>query len=172
MRTQVRSLASLSGLRIRRCRGLGCRLQMWLDLASLWLWCRLAAVAPHLALSLETSICHECSPKKTKKQKKKQKKKQSILSYSIWGIYLIGTLHLLLLRYSLACSPAAFRRCQLYLIVPRVHGSLWRSVLFHCSFPSKIRHCFHHYIFAECLVRQILPSFCSFLKTLEIPNKT
>ena len=30
MRLQVRSLASLRGLRIQRCRELGCRLQMWL----------------------------------------------------------------------------------------------------------------------------------------------
>ena len=39
MRTQVRSLALLSELRIQH----GCELR---DLALLWLWCKLAAAAP------------------------------------------------------------------------------------------------------------------------------
>ena len=38
------------------------------DLALLWLWCRLAAVAAP-SPSLGTSICHECGLKKTKKTK-------------------------------------------------------------------------------------------------------
>ena len=41
MRTQVRSLASLSGLRIPHCHELWCRLKT--DLALLWLWYRQAA---------------------------------------------------------------------------------------------------------------------------------
>ena len=32
----------------------------------LWLWCRLAAVAPIRLPSLGTSICHRCGPKKQK----------------------------------------------------------------------------------------------------------
>ena len=38
------------------------------DLVLQWLWCRLVAVA----LSLGTSICHECGPKKKKRKKKKR----------------------------------------------------------------------------------------------------
>ena len=37
MRMQVRSLASLSGLRIWHCRDLWCRSRMWLDPVLLWL---------------------------------------------------------------------------------------------------------------------------------------
>ena len=51
MRTQVQSLASLSGLRIRRCHEL---------------WCRLAGCSFYSSPSLGTSVCHECGPKKTK----------------------------------------------------------------------------------------------------------
>ena len=69
MRTQVRSLASLSGLRIWHC------CELWghrhgLDPALPWLWCRLAAVALIKTPSLGTSICHECGPKKTTTNKK------------------------------------------------------------------------------------------------------
>ena len=46
------------------------------DLVLLWLWCRPVATAPIQLTSLETSICHECSPKKTKRPKKKKKKKE------------------------------------------------------------------------------------------------
>ena len=40
------------------------------DPALLWLWCRLAGTAPIRLLSLGTSICCGCSPKKDKRQKK------------------------------------------------------------------------------------------------------
>ena len=39
------------------------------DPTLLWLWCRLAVIAPDWTPSLGTSICHRCSPKKTKKKK-------------------------------------------------------------------------------------------------------
>ena len=45
MRTWVRSLALLSGLRIQRCRELWCKCRHSSDLVLLWLWRRLAAVA-------------------------------------------------------------------------------------------------------------------------------
>ena len=45
------------------------------DLVLLLLWCRLAAIAQMLPLA-GTSICHQCSPKKTKKQMNKQKTDQ------------------------------------------------------------------------------------------------
>ena len=53
--------------------GVGCR--CGLDLALLWLWHRLAAVAQIPPPSLGTSICRGCGPKKTKtKQNEKPKK--------------------------------------------------------------------------------------------------
>ena len=64
MRMWVRSLASLSWLRIQHCHELWCRLQMWLRSG--------VAVAVALACSyssdlipiLGTSISHGCGPKK------------------------------------------------------------------------------------------------------------
>ena len=46
MRFLVRSLASLSGLRLGVAVSYGVGHRHSLDLALLWLWCRLAAVAP------------------------------------------------------------------------------------------------------------------------------
>ena len=46
MRTWVRSLALLSGLRIQRCSKLWCRLQPGSDPALLWLWRRPLATVP------------------------------------------------------------------------------------------------------------------------------
>ena len=54
MRTQVQSLASIRGLRIQHCRELwyiGRRLGT--DPKLLWLWCRLAAIAPIRPLAWE-----------------------------------------------------------------------------------------------------------------------
>jgi len=53
MRLQVRSLASLSGLRIWRCHSCGVGRRCGLDPALLWLWCRLAAAAPIRPLAWE-----------------------------------------------------------------------------------------------------------------------
>jgi len=74
MRWQVRSLASLSGLRIQCCRELWCRLQARLRSG--------IAVAVAVAVaggyssnstpSLGTSTCHSVALKKTKKKKKKK----------------------------------------------------------------------------------------------------
>ena len=52
-RAQVRSLAWISGLRIWHCCELRYRWQRWLGLALLWLWGRLAAVAPIWPLAWE-----------------------------------------------------------------------------------------------------------------------
>ena len=67
MRTRVRSLALLSGLRIRCCCELWYRLQMWLGS-----WVAMAVVqassySSNLTPSLGTSICRRCGPKKEKK---------------------------------------------------------------------------------------------------------
>ena len=61
MRMQVRSLASLSGLRIQCCHELQCRSQMRLDLAVT------SSYSSDLTPSLGTSICCRCVPKKQKK---------------------------------------------------------------------------------------------------------
>jgi len=68
MRLWVRSLASLSGLRIWRGCELWCRSQMWLGsgvaVAGIG-WQYSSDSTP----SLGPSICHRCSPQKTKKDK-------------------------------------------------------------------------------------------------------
>ena len=66
MRLWVRSLASISGLRVRRCRELWCRSQTQLGSG-------IAVVAAKASSdqtpSLGTSICPRCNPKKKKKRK-------------------------------------------------------------------------------------------------------
>ena len=77
MRTRVRSLASLSGLRIRRCQDLWCRSQMWLgsDVAVA------AAVAPVRPLAWEPPYATGVALKKTKKKKKDLVRVTDHLSY-------------------------------------------------------------------------------------------
>ena len=64
MRTWVRSLALLSGLRMWHCHYTG------LDLKLLWLCYRLAAAAPVRSLSWELLYAADCGPKEEKKKKK------------------------------------------------------------------------------------------------------
>ena len=76
MRLRVRSLALLSELRMRCCRGLCCGSQTGLDPASLWLWCRPAAIAligpPAWELLYAVDVA-------LKRQKRKEKKMGSPL---------------------------------------------------------------------------------------------
>ena len=69
MRMWVRSLASLSGLRIWCCLKLWCRMQTWLNLTLLWLWHRLAMAALIWPLAWKLGNFHmpQGSPKKQKK---------------------------------------------------------------------------------------------------------
>ena len=60
---QVQFLALVSGLRIQRCHGL--------DLALLWLWCRLAAIAPTGPLAWEPPCATNVALRKRKKRHKK-----------------------------------------------------------------------------------------------------
>ena len=62
MKLRVRSLASLSGLRIWHCRELWCRSQMRLRSC-------VAVAVVSLISSPGTSICRGCSPRKDKKKK-------------------------------------------------------------------------------------------------------
>ena len=81
MRSRVRSLASLSGLRIWYCHELWCMLQTWLG----------SGVAVALASSytsnsthsLGTSICRECVLKQRKKTRKKQKQNKKKTTFQI-----------------------------------------------------------------------------------------
>ena len=68
MRMQVRSLASLSGLRIRHCRELWCRSQRRLRSHVAVAVVQAGSCSSNLSPSLGTSICHEYGPKKTKKR--------------------------------------------------------------------------------------------------------
>ena len=72
MRTQVPSLASLSGLRIWHWRELWCRFQTWLDSALLWLLCRPAATALISPLAWELIYTTGVALKRPKKQKTKK----------------------------------------------------------------------------------------------------
>ena len=85
MRTQIRSLASLSGLRIWPRGELWCRSQTWLGSGVAVAVVQAGNYSSDLTPSLGTSICLGCSPKKTKKKKKIacQSKKELIHVYFI-----------------------------------------------------------------------------------------
>ena len=70
MRTWVRFLVSLSGLRIQCCHELWCRLQTWLRSGVAVLWCRLAAVAPTQPPAWERPYATSTALKKKRKKKK------------------------------------------------------------------------------------------------------
>ena len=71
MRMQVRSMASLSRLRIQCCRELWCRLQMQLGSQVAVVAEKAGDCPPQLTPDLGTSICSKCGHKKRKKKKKK-----------------------------------------------------------------------------------------------------
>ena len=72
MRLRVRSLALLSGLRIRRCYELWCRSQTQLrSCVFLWLWCRPAAVAPIRSLAWKPPYAAGVAQEIAKKDQKK-----------------------------------------------------------------------------------------------------
>ena len=87
MRLQVRSLASLSGLRIQRCHELWCKSQM--QLRSVVAVAVAEAVASscssNSAPSLGTSICLKCGLKRQKDQKKERNIKQDINFILMFG---------------------------------------------------------------------------------------
>ena len=71
MRMRVRSLASLSGLRIQCCCELWCVSKMWIGSHLLWLWCRLVATAPIRPLApWEPPYAMDLALKRPKKKKK------------------------------------------------------------------------------------------------------
>ena len=72
IRIQVQSLASLSGLRIQHCRELWCRSQTWLESHIAVSVMEASSCSSDSTLSLETSICWGCGPKKQKTTKQKK----------------------------------------------------------------------------------------------------
>ena len=68
MRTQVQFLASLSGLRIQRCRELWCRRQMWLRSHIAVSVTVASGSSSDLTPRLGTFMCHGCSPEEKKKK--------------------------------------------------------------------------------------------------------
>ena len=72
MRMQVRSLASISGLRIWCCCGCGVGHRHGLDLALLWLWYRPAATALNQPVAWEPPYAVRVALKKDQKKKKKK----------------------------------------------------------------------------------------------------
>ena len=71
IRTQVWSLASLSGLRIRRCRELWCRSQTQVRSCIAVAVVKATGYSSNLTPSRGISICHKYGPKKIKKKKEK-----------------------------------------------------------------------------------------------------
>ena len=70
MRMQVRSLDSLSGLRIRRCRELWCRSQPWLGSCIAVALVEAGSCNSDLTPSLGTSRCCRCGPKRKRRKEK------------------------------------------------------------------------------------------------------
>ena len=89
MRTWVRSLTPLSGLRIRCCCELWCWSQTQLDLKCLWLWCRPVAIAPiqSLAWKLPYAMGIALPPQKKAEEKKEiQKPLSEYMEYMEQGV--------------------------------------------------------------------------------------
>ena len=80
MRTQVRSVASLSGLRIRRCHELWCGPRGSSDLVLLWLWHRPVATALIQPLAWEL-------PYALKRKKKRERRRWRVVGAGrSWGL--------------------------------------------------------------------------------------
>ena len=74
MRTQVRSLASLSGIRVQHCSELWCRWLTRLGPGVAVAVVQASGYSSDSTPSLGTSICHRCGPKKIKSQNKNKYK--------------------------------------------------------------------------------------------------
>ena len=96
LRRQMWSPASLSGLRIRHCYELWCRLQMRLGscVAVAMAVAKAGSCSSNWTPSLGTSICHRCSHKKWNFKKKKKKKKKRERRGKIAGSQMAASLEL------------------------------------------------------------------------------
>ena len=73
MRTQVQSLASLSGWRIRHCRELWGRLRTWFGSCVAVAVMQAGSYSSYPTPSLGTCLWHRCGPKKTKGKTKRER---------------------------------------------------------------------------------------------------
>ena len=86
MRMHGWSLASLSGLGIQHCHELWCRSQTQLRSWLLWLWHRLAAVAPIWPLAWELPNAMGMAVKSKKSKKTKKQKTTTNTLFKIYGM--------------------------------------------------------------------------------------
>ena len=77
MKLRVPSLASLSGLKIRRCWEPWCWSQMWLGSVVAVAVVKASGYSSDYTPSLEISLCRGCGPQKTKGQNKTNKQKKN-----------------------------------------------------------------------------------------------
>ena len=94
IRTQVQSLALLSGLRIQHCHELWCRSQKRLSPELLWLWCRPAAVAPIRPLAWEPPYAAGMALKRQKTKNKQTNKKNPQEVWYFEALYRIAIMDL------------------------------------------------------------------------------
>ena len=90
MRFRVRSLALLSGLRIRRCRELWRRFQTQLGSRIAVLWLRLVTTAPIRSLVWEIPYAVGVAQEKAKRQKKKKRTHSNTVVHSSIQEILMG----------------------------------------------------------------------------------
>ena len=108
MRLQVLSLPLLSGLTIRRCRGLWCRSQTQLDPTLLWLWCRLAATAPIRPLTWEPPYATGAAQRNSNNNNYKKQKTKKKKNYNESNSELVLYIFLCCLLYSLIFGATSF----------------------------------------------------------------
>ena len=109
MRMWVRSLALLSGFRIRHCPELCCRSQTCSDPALPWLWRRLAAAAPIQPLAWELPYASSAALKRPKK-------------YIYWFFFLLSNSICFVLVYGdvtdFCILTCILQPCNNHLLVP------------------------------------------------------
>ena len=93
MRTQVQSLASLSGLRIQRSCELRHSSQTQLGSGGVVAVAQARGYSSDLTPSLGTSICQGCGPKKAKTKTKKQKTTRVRQSLDLTQVCLVAKTH-------------------------------------------------------------------------------
>ena len=100
VRTQIRSLALVSGLRLQSCRKLWC--MPWMRFRScIAIVVEAGSCSSSWTPSMGTSICHKCGSKKQKKKKKKKIKIKKIIYITFWeshqgnfSIYVFNSIYL------------------------------------------------------------------------------
>ena len=123
MRLWVRSLASLSELKIWHCYELWCRLQTLLGPILLWLWRRPAASAPIRPLAWEPSCAKGVALKRKKKKKKDAQLGLSLREGSSWVINVHLSSHWLLTEVIFQISVPPGHRILNHEVIPSMSFS-------------------------------------------------